>query len=630
MKEDITQNRETKKHYSPSDKFSHKRKEKMTAEPDTTSTTTKTANAKKGTAGRTDYDKWEKVTKTLVDDVEQEDKKEKEISESALGLDGKYAHSQDHADERTKSKDVLKAKKVLDKYHKRESAVRAELQGLLGPTSLPLNEEESKSSSSEKKTVVRITRDMIDAGKRVVVISDTSGASPNQIDSIVLTSDLSLLESKMKTNATTVPKSYPDDAENDVVAVENKDEEETERTSKIFGVIKCFLSNVHNCTILIKCKVISGTLEMSHCTNVVVKIEKDATIATIQADLCEDISIIFNDAPSGKNGTSPQGIPISAGNKARIYWGQDKEDRIFHAGVKNMKVQINRDGYLETERMCDYIADGAKVIGNTSEKEFQFVTSCEDEELVTEAVMRVGLTTGENARPITKRELAAEKEKRDKAGKMAVNMAEDMIQFKEVNKTGDKKVTKKNDEEQPQEPATSVVVDEKPPPVVEEEDEVEEIYASMSKDDIDLVVKECEQNKARGNEAFGSGEYAQAILLYSLALDKADELPDDKNDTTKKQLFARDVTLTNRSACFLKLGHHEKAVADAKLAHEYNKSNVKAWFRHGLALHAMKEFQEAISILAQANKLEPKNKQIKEALQFAEMRMNQDLRKRRG
>jgi hypothetical protein len=598
-------------------------------EPDTTSTTT-TAN--KGTAGRTDYDKWEKVTKTLVNDVEQEDKKEKEVSHSALGLDGKYAHSQADADERIKSKDVLKAKKVLDKYHKRESAVRAELHGLLGPTSPSNEEEEPKSSPSDKKTVVRITRDMIDAGKRVVVISDTSGASPNQIDSIVLTSDLSLLESKMKTNATTVPKSYPEDAENDVVAVEKNDDEETERTSKIFGVIKCFLSNVHNCTILIKCKVISGTLEMSHCTNVVVKIEKDATIATIQADLCEDISIIFNDAPSGKNGTSPQGIPIASGDKARIYWGQDKEDRIFHAGVKNMKVQINRDGYLETERMCDYIADGAKVIGNTSEKEFQFVTSCEDEELVTEAVMRVGLTTGENARPITKRELAAEKEKRDKAGKMAVNMAEDMIQFKEVNKTGDKKVTKKNDEEsQPVDEKPAPAPAPAPAPIVEEvEDEVEEIYASMSKDDIDAVVKECEQNKARGNEAFGSGEYAQAILLYSLALDKADELPDDKNDTTKKQLFARDVTLTNRSACFLKLGHHEKAVADAKLAHEYNKSNVKAWFRHGLALHAMKEYQEAITILAQANKLEPKNKQIKEALQFAEMRMNQDLRKRRG
>jgi tetratricopeptide (TPR) repeat protein len=577
----------------------------------------KPTSARPGTAGRINYDQWDKVTRTLVDDTEQEEQREEEASKKALGLDGKYAQSQADADERKKASEVLKAKKVLDNYKKRESAVRADLKGILGPP--PSTDKESSTDQEESKStepkIVRITREQMDAGKRVVVISDTSGAS--QSDTVVLTSDLSLLESKMKTNSTTVPKKYADDAENDVVEP-TPNSAAAER--KIYGVIKCFLSNVHNCTILIKCKVISGTLEMGHCSNVVVKIERDATVATIQADLCEDISIIFNDAPSGKNGTTnAAGIPVdtSANSKNRIYWGQDKEDRIFHAGVKNMKVQINRDGYLETERICDYTKDGAKAVGNATEEEFQFVTSCLDDELVTEAVVREGSTTGQNARPLTKRELEEEKAKREKAEKMAVNMAENMIKFKEVNKDGAKKATR-----------TDQKVNKSAPVVEDVEEEVEEIFASMSKEDIDAVVKECEQNKARGNEAFGSGEYAQAILLYSLALDKADELPDDKNDKTKKQLFARDVTLSNRAASFLKLGQHEKAAADAKLAHEYNDKNVKAFFRHGLALHAMKEYKEAISILAQAHKLEPKNKSIKEALQFAEMRLNQDLRKR--
>jgi len=553
-----------------------------------------------------------------VNDVEDEEKKETEASKKALGLDGKYAQSQADADERKKAADVLKAKKVLENYQKRESAVRAELRGILGPPpSANGVDEESpaeKSKSSESKTV-RITRELMDAGKRVVVISDTSGAS--QSDTIVLTADLSLLESKMKVNTTTTPKKYAEDAENDV------DEAKVTAAAperKIYGVIKCFLSNVHDCTVLIKCKVISGTLEMSHCTNVVVKIERDATVATIQADLCEDISIVFNDAPSGKNGTTnAAGIPVdtSANSKNRIYWGQDKEDRIFHAGVKNMKVQINRDGFLETERICDYLKDGAKAIGNATQEEFQFVTSCLDEELVTEAVVREGSTTGQNARPLTKREIEAEKAKREKAGNMALNMAENMIKFKEVNQDGKKKAIKA---EETKEPAVPVVED--------VGEEVVEIYGSMTKEEIHAVVKECEQNKARGNEAFGSGEYAQAVLLYSLALDKAAELPDDTNDKTKKQLFARDVTLSNRAASFLKLGQHEKAADDAKLAHEYNDKNVKALFRHGLALHAMKQYQEAIPILAQAHKLEPKNKSIKEALQFAEMRLNQELRKR--
>jgi len=577
----------------------------------------KSSSVRPGMAGRCDYDKWDKVTRTLVDDTEKEDEKETEASKKALGLDGKYAESQADADERKKATEVFKAKKVLDNYKKRETAVVTDLKGILGPppsndTKSPTVKEESK--SSENKTV-RITRELMDAGKRVLVISDTSGAFQN--DTVVLTSDLSLLESKMKTNTTTVPKQYPDDAENDV-AETKPNTPAAER--RIYGVIKCCLSNVHNCIVLIKCKIISGTLEMSHCTNVVVKIEQNATVATVQVDLCEDISIIFNDAPSGKNGTTnAAGVAVdtSADSKNRIYWGQDKEDRIFHAGVKNMKVQINRDGFLEMERICDYVKDGAEAFGNASGKEFQFVTSCIDEELITEAVVREGSTTGQNARLLTKRELEEEKAKRDKAGNMALDMAENMIKFKEVNKEGDKKVAKAE-----QKDVESV------PKVEEVQEEIEEVYASMSTEDIDSVVKECEQNKARGNEAFGSGEYAQAILLYSLALDKADELPDVKNDKTKKQLFARDLTLSNRAACFLKLGHHEKAAADAKLAHEYNNQNVKAFFRHGLALHAMKQFKEAISVLAQAHKLEPKNKSIKEALQFAEMRLNQDLRKR--
>lgn len=574
----------------------------------------KPTSARPGKAGRCDYDQWDKVTRTLIEDVEQEEQREAEESKKALGLDGKYAQSQADADERKKAAEVLKAKKVLDNYKKRESAVRADMKGILGPVPSKDGDSPTEESKSPEPKIVRITREMIDAGKRVVAISDTSGAS--QSDTIVLTSDLSLLESKMKTNTTMVPKNYDEDAENDVE--EAKAAPAAER--KIYGVIKCFLSNVHNCTVLIKCKVISGTLEISHCTNIVVKVERDATVATMQADLCEDISIIFNDAPSGKNGTTnAAGIPVdtSANSKNRIYWGQDKEDRIFHAGVKNMKIQINRDGFLETERICDYVKDGAKAIGNATEKEFQFVTSCVDEELVTEAVVREGSTTGQNARPLTKREVEEEKVKREKAGNMALNMAENMIKFKEVSKDGNKKVVKAEETK-----AKSV-------PVVQDvEEDIEEVYASMSKEDIDAVVKECEQNKARGNEAFGTGEYAQAILLYSLALDKAAELPDDVKDKTKKPLFARDVTLTNRAAAFLKLGQHEKAADDAKLAHEYNDGNVKAYFRHGLALHAMKKYKDAISILAKAHKLEPKNKSIKEALQFAEMRLNQDLRKR--
>jgi hypothetical protein len=37
-----------------------------------------------------------------------------------------------------------------------------------------------------------------------------------------------------------------------------------------------------------------------------------------------------------------------------------------------------------------------------------------------------------------------------------------------------------------------------------------------------------ERNKARGNEVFEAGEHAQAVLLNSLSLDKAHELPEQR------------------------------------------------------------------------------------------------------
>jgi hypothetical protein len=46
----------------------------------------------------------------------------------------------------------------------------------------------------------------------------------------------------------------------------------------------------------------------------------------------------------------------------------------------------------------------------------------------------------------------------------------------------------------------------------------------MVDEEVEDDVKEV--NKAHGIEAFAAGEYVQALLLHSLALDKADELPD--------------------------------------------------------------------------------------------------------
>jgi tetratricopeptide (TPR) repeat protein len=385
----------------------------------------------------------------------------------------------------------------------------------------------------------------------------------------------------MAANHTITPKDYPGDAENTA--------QQSEQTHSVYGLIKLFLQNVHTCTVVIRCKIISGTVEMSHCSNVVLKMEKEATVATLQMDLCKNVDIQYHDAPSGKSTGHP-----------KTYWGEDANDRIFHAGVNNMKLSLYRDGFVDMETTADYIKDGATEVGNATAEEMQFVTSVVDGQLHTERVVRHGGSTGKSARAMTQRELDAEKEKREKAVDMAMEKA---IRFEEKGEARKAESTK-----------------------VEEEEEIEEVFTSMSKSEIKEVVAECEAIKVRGNEAFAAGEYAQAVLFYSLALDKADELPDKEVGT---QLYARHIVLANRSAAFLKLGEHEKALADGKRAEELDPTYVKGVFRKGLALHAMGRYLEAIQALAAAHKLEPLNKQVKQALMFSERRLQEEMRQRR-
>ena len=545
-----------------------------------------------GIAGRTDYSNWNKKTNSLLSSLEKEEDDDIQASKTALGH-GKYASSQAEVNEQAKSKQISKIKKQLDSYKTREVGVVQVL------TDIFAHHDETE---KPKKDTVRITRDHLDAGKRVLNLADTNGPG-----NIVLTEDLTNLLSHMPPNSNLSPKSYPGDAENDAPPYDPQG-------GTINGLIKLSLSNLNNCAVSVKCKVITGLLEISHCKNVTVKICKSTTVVTVQADLCQNINIEFHDAPSGK-GIHPEG-------HTTIFWGEDKDDRIFHAGVENLSVKTIRDGFVDLETVADYKKDGAKKVGNATAEEVQFVTSVLDGELVTEKVLRPGSQTGttvtgavggdagSGARSMTGREMKEVKKRKEQ---MRKTLDDKLGGIKIVDKEGNEvqPVAEKNGEEKN-----------------DNEDDIEEVYAGMTKSDIDAIVQDCEGQKAKGNESFVAGEYAQAILLYTLALDRAAELPDSDDGNSKKQLFPRHVVLSNRSTSFMKLGHHDKALKDATAAVNLEPTYVKGVFRKGLALHAMGRYQEAIAPLAAASKIEPKNKQIKQALQFAEVRMHQEMRKR--
>jgi len=110
--------------------------------------------------------------------------------------------------------------------------------------------------------------------------------------------------------------------------------------------------------------------------------------------------------------------------------------------------------------------------------------------------------------------------------------------------------------------------------------------------------------KKAGNDAFKSGDYQQAAVLYTEALALDDTAP---------------ALYSNRAACFLKLGRYEQAREDAQKCVELNPDFAKGHFRLALALQAEQKFEEACVAFNRTLKLEPKNKDAQQGLRMAEV-----------
>eukprot|EP00392_Amoebophrya_sp_AT5.2_P011436 g11513.t1 len=141
------------------------------------------------------------------------------------------------------------------------------------------------------------------------------------------------------------------------------------------------------------------------------------------------------------------------------------------------------------------------------------------------------------------------------------------------------------------------------------------------------------KKKGEGNAAFKTNDFMQAAALYTLSL----------------EAFLDPVVLSNRAQCWLKVGEFGKAIADTEKATELDPGNSKAWFRQGMAHHgraatdvddkmkkktpsqslskkdAETDFQKALQCLGKAEKLDPKNKQITDAIGMVSLKMRRTL-----
>ena len=113
-----------------------------------------------------------------------------------------------------------------------------------------------------------------------------------------------------------------------------------------------------------------------------------------------------------------------------------------------------------------------------------------------------------------------------------------------------------------------------------------------------------EQRRQAGNDMFRTNDFFQAAVQYTEAL---------QLDATLAPVWA------NRAQCYLKMGDFERALTDAVCCTRFDPLNPKGWFRKGMSLHAMKRYPEAISALLEAEKLEPHNKQITDAIKMARL-----------
>ncbi|XP_039803038.1 protein phosphatase 1 regulatory subunit 12A-like isoform X2 [Panicum virgatum] len=118
-------------------------------------------------------------------------------------------------------------------------------------------------------------------------------------------------------------------------------------------------------------------------------------------------------------------------------------------------------------------------------------------------------------------------------------------------------------------------------------------------EDDDFVKKKKSELKRQGADAFRNEDYLKASVFYTQAL---------KVDQFDATLFS------NRSICWLRLGDGKKALYDAMECKNLRPKWAKAYYRKGVALMFLKDYDSAYDTLSRGLELDPESEEMEELL----------------
>ena len=328
-------------------------------------------------------------------------------------------------------------------------------------------------------------------------------------------------------------------------------------------------------------------------TNSTCEVAEDATITKIFIDDCKDCTLTFQCKISSsfievhrcENLTlhvvaqEIHTIQVDLSQNVTVLYNKDlftPDTKVYHSSVKDMTISYDINGTgveadFKSQTVDDFelsrLAEQTRCVDNLG-KDDQFVTAyvAEVQDLVTDLVLRDA-----SGHPITTREIESRKR----------------LVEEEVRKKG---------------------LDVNSP----------EIQKYLHEYDPLTPVELSKKHKEEGNKAFKECDYRQASVHYTQAVDTINALPLLQENKEASDILK--ASLSNRAACCLKLGDPENALADAVAVLALDPAHVKATFRQGMALHALERYREACPVLARALEMEPKNAQVKAALNFSERR----------